>query len=160
MSDTRFKAYKTFDIQEMHVTLDIRRKWFSARTTIGELYVNNKFFCYTLEDTIRAEGIKVNAETGIPAGNYLCELSFSTRFQRILPMIYTEPNKYELKNGGISFSGIRFHGGNNISNTEGCVLVAYKKIDANTIQGTAEKDLVKLLGDYTSITVNVTNEQI
>lgn len=159
---TVHKTWNKFKIHtvDMHAEIDIFRKWFSTRSTIGELYINDKFFCYTLEDTIRAEGIKVHGETGIPEGTYKCELSMSSRFKRVMPMVYTESNKYELINKGISFKGIRLHGGNTISNTEGCILVAYKKLDANTIQGTAEHDLTKLLKGYSTITINTINKQI
>jgi len=143
----------------MLTQLKVIRKWFSARTTIGELYIDGKFFCYTLEDTVRAEGIKVPAETAIPQGIYKVKVTMSSRFKRPIPMVFTESNGYELKNGGISFKGIRLHGGNTHTNTEGCILVAYRKVDANTIQGTAEKDLVSRLKVSTEITLEVINSQ-
>jgi hypothetical protein len=143
----------------MEGKLKIIRKWISARTTIGELYINDSFFCYTLEDTVRAYGIKVPRETAIPQGIYKVNVTRSTRFKRDLPMVFTESNGYELINGGISFKGIRFHGGNTHKNTEGCILVAYNKIDSNTIQGTAERDLVKELSNFNSITLEVVNNQ-
>lgn len=143
----------------MITKLKVIRKWFSARTTLGELYIDDKFFCYTLEDTVRAEGIKVPAETAIPQGIYKVKVTMSSRFKRLMPMIFTESNGYELKNGGISFKGIRIHAGNTHSNTEGCVLVAYRKVDSNTIQGAAEKDLVLKLKNSTEITLEVINSQ-
>ena len=139
--------------------IQVVRKWFSARTTIGELYINGEFLCYTLEDTVRAEGIKVYKETAIPAGLYEVNITRSTRFKRDLPMIYTEPNGYEVKKGGISFKGIRFHGGNTHKNTEGCILVAFNKLDSNTIQGTAEKELISKLRPFDSISLEIINKQ-
>jgi len=143
----------------MEAIIDIYRNEFTARTTIGELYINGVFFCYTLEDTIRPFGIKVDSETGIPEGTYKCEISKSTRFKREMPMVFTEDNGYELINNGISFKGIRIHGGNTHKNTEGCILVAYNKVDENTIQGTAEYDLTEKLKDFNSITVNTYNKK-
>ncbi len=143
----------------MDAVIDVYRKWFTARTTIGELYINGVFFCYSLEDTIRPFGVKVNEETGIPEGTYRCKISKSTRFKREMPMLFTEDNGYELINNGISFKGIRMHGGNTHKNTEGCILVAYNKIDSTTIQGTAEYDLTEKLKSYNSITVNTYNQQ-
>lgn len=139
--------------------LKIYRKWFSARTTIGELYLNGEFFSFTLEDTVRAFGIKVPGETAIPEGEYGCKITMSSRFGRDLPMVYTEDNGYELINGGISFKGIRFHGGNTHRNTEGCILIAYNKLDENTIQGTSESDLIRKLRDYDEIELEVINQQ-
>lgn len=62
-----------------------------------------------------------------------------------MPMVYTEANGYELKAGGISFKGVRLHGGNDHTNTEGCILVAYKKVSEKKIYLTAEYDLTKKL---------------
>ena len=144
----------------MDINIVVERLWFSARTTIGKLYINGEFFCYTLEDTVRAFGIKVPGETAIPEGEYKCNITHSRRFDRDLPMIYTEDNGYELINGGISFKGIRFHGGNTHRNTEGCILVAFNKIDKNTIQGTAERDLISKLNKANTISVEVRNKPI
>jgi len=44
---------------------------------------------------------------------------------------------------GIRFTGIRCHGGNRHKDTAGCPLVAYNRINKDTIQGTAEKALTK-----------------
>lgn len=87
---------------------------FKASTyTIGELSVNNKYLCDTLEDRVRPEGEKVYGETAIPAGTYTVILSYSNRFKKTMPEILNVPN----------FSGIRIHCGNSSKDTEGCLLV-------------------------------------
>ena len=48
----------------------LKRKKFLSDRTIGELTINGKFKCYTLEDTVRPEGVKIPGETAIPAGTY------------------------------------------------------------------------------------------
>lgn len=126
--------------------LKLIRKNYTQNSTTGELFIDDEFFCYTLEDTVRAEGIKVKAHTAIPSGNYKVKVTMSSRFKREMPMIYSESNGFELKANGISFKGIRLHGGNTHANTEGCPLVAYRKLNNDTIQGTAERDLTKKLG--------------
>ena len=108
------------------VELLLIRDTFTENTTLGKLFANGTDFCHTLGDTVRAEGIKVYGHTAIPAGEYRVKLSKSSRFNRVMPMVYTEDNGYELKNGGISFKGIRMHGGNTHRNTEGCILVGEK----------------------------------
>ena len=134
------------------------RDTYTNLSTVGKLYVNGTFFCHTLEDVARAYGVKIKGETAIPQGEYLVDLSTSYRFKRIMPMIYTESNGYELKSGGISFKGIRIHGGNTHKNTDGCVLVAHNRLNYNLIQGTAEKDLVSLLSEATEqITLTIKN---
>lgn len=87
---------------------------FKASTyTIGELSVNNKYLCDTLEDRVRPTGEKVYGETAIPSGTYTVTLSYSNRFKKIMPEILNVPN----------FSGIRIHCGNSSKDTEGCLLV-------------------------------------
>lgn len=135
--------------------LKLIRESFTKDTTIGKLYINGVYFCYTLEDAVRDYGVKVNGHTAIPRGNYKVKLSMSSRFKRVMPMVYTEKNEYELINGGISFKGIRFHGGNNHINTDGCILVAKNKLNDSTIQGTMEKDLVKVLSNEKEISLEV-----
>lgn len=137
--------------------LKLIRDTFTINTTIGKLYIDDVFFCYTLEDTARDEGIKIKGHTSIPRGEYKVKLTRSSRFKRVMPMVYTESNEYELKNKGISFKGIRIHGGNTHKNTEGCILVAKNKLNDYTIQGTMEKELVKKLTGVENITLEVVN---
>ena len=84
-----------------------------SSATIGELLVNDKHFCDTLEDRVRPEGEKVHGKTAIPEGTYEVKLTYSPRFKKILPEILNVPN----------FSGIRIHTGNSSEDTEGCILV-------------------------------------
>lgn len=136
----------------------IIRKWFYDDTTVGELYINDVKFCYTLEDAVRGYGVKIDGKTAIAQGRYKCKLSMSSRFKRIMPMLYTEPNGYEVIKGGISFKGVRIHGGNTHLNTEGCVLCAYERTSDKSIYKTAESDLTKELAKYQEIEVVIINE--
>jgi hypothetical protein len=86
--------------------------------TLGSLYVNNVWECWTLEDEIREQ--KVPRKTCIPAGGYRVVLSMSNRFKRVLPEVLNVPN----------FSGVRIHPGNTIDDTEGCLLVGQGRGDA------------------------------
>jgi len=131
----------------MHAQLQIIRESFSDKTTLGKLYIQGKFFCYTLEDIVRPYGEKVHGETAIPNGVYQVNVTRSGRFKRDMPILFNQPNGYELRNNGISFSGIRMHGGNTHKDTHGCPLVAYNKISENMIQGTAEKELTAKIKD-------------
>ena len=95
----------------MYITVN---RIFKASTyTIGELSVNNKYLCDTLEDRVRPTGEKVYGETAIPSGTYTVTLSYSNRFKKTMPEILNVPN----------FSGIRIHCGNSSKDTEGCLLV-------------------------------------
>ena len=83
-------------------------------TTLGELFINNQFFCYTLEDKIR--DVKIKHETCIPAGTYEVIMNYSDRFKRPLPLLLNVPN----------FVGIRIHAGNSKLDTSGCLLLGSK----------------------------------
>ena len=134
----------------------IQREIFTARTTIGDVFLGGKNFCYSLEDTVRAKGIKVPGETAIPAGIYKWHITYSSRFKRDMISIYTESNGYQLIAEGISFKGLRIHGGNDHEDTEGCPLFAFIKVSDVKIYKTAEKDLLKWarsVGGKGSITI-------
>ena len=45
--------------------IEVIRHTFTERSTIGSLYLNGKFECYTLEDVVRV-GEKVPGATAIP----------------------------------------------------------------------------------------------
>jgi len=103
--------------------LKLIRETFTEKSTIGSLYVNGIFFCYTLEDKDRrleSGGVKEYAKTAIQRGKYKVVLSFSNRFKKYLPELINVPQ----------FAGIRIHAGNTADHSEGCILVgATKTID-------------------------------
>lgn len=92
--------------------IEIKRNKSIAGTTIGRLYIDGKFECYTLEDQVRPAGEKVYGKTAIPAGTYKVIINRSNRFKRNLPLLLNVPN----------FEGVRIHPGNSKENTEGCIL--------------------------------------
>jgi len=95
--------------------LQLIRKTFTDQSTIGELFVNGSFECFTLEDPVRP--VKIKGETAIPAGTYEIAVTFSNRFQKLLPLILKVPD----------FEGIRIHTGNTPKDTLGCILVGQGK---------------------------------
>jgi len=92
--------------------------------TLGKLFIDDVFFCYTLEDKFRhlssdmseeqIKVVKVQSQTAIPKGRYRVILSISNRFKVLLPEVLNVKG----------FAGIRIHGGNDHTNSEGCILVA------------------------------------
>jgi hypothetical protein len=91
--------------------ITIKRLHKSENSTIGELSIDGKFECYTLEDVERK--VKIKGETAIPKGTYIVGISLSNRFKKLLPILIDVPN----------FEGVRIHSGNNNHDTEGCILV-------------------------------------
>ena len=84
--------------------------------TIGQLSIDGKFFCYTIEDEVR-EGAKVHGETAIPYGSYKLGKRHSPKFSPIYghDMLWL----LDVKN----FQYVLIHPGNTDSDTEGCILV-------------------------------------
>lgn len=99
--------------------LSLVREFFGDTCTVGKLYADDVFICYTLEDKYReidgkpVSEWKVKNETAIPKGNYEVRITFSNRFQCKLPQLINVPG----------YEGVRIHTGNSSSNTEGCILV-------------------------------------
>ncbi|MCZ4693798.1 hypothetical protein DWB61_09705 [Ancylomarina euxinus] len=120
--------------------LRIIREEFTSQTTVGKMYIDGHFFGYTLEDTVRAFGIKVKGHTALPAYQYQVKLSFSPKYERMMPLIFNQSDE-SVNAMGIQFKGIRFHGGNRHSDTEGCILVAKHRVTNQIIQGSLEKEL-------------------
>lgn len=94
--------------------------------TIGKLYIDGKYFCDTLEDTVRDTNKngkfdngekKIKGKTAIPYGTYEIKWTYSPRFKKYTPQLMNVP----------SFEGIRIHSGNSSDHTEGCLLLGENK---------------------------------
>src|SRR4051794_9959221 len=97
--------------------LKLIRDPFTQNSTVGKLYADGKYLCYSLEDLRRPDGEKVHGATCIPSGVYQVQITQSARFGRRLPLLLNVPN----------FAGIRIHPGNAPNDTEGCILVGQTK---------------------------------
>jgi hypothetical protein len=132
-------------------TFPLYRKIYRGMTTIGELFTPEdlkKRFCWTLEDIVRAPGIKDKSKTAIPAGTYRMLITRSDRFKRDMVILFNKSSNMTIEADGIKFSGVRVHGGNTHNDTEGCILVAKNKINDEKIQGTMEKEFTALVKSY------------
>uniref|UniRef100_UPI0035641551 DUF5675 family protein n=1 Tax=Bacteroides fragilis TaxID=817 RepID=UPI0035641551 len=115
--------------------LTLKRKFLGDKYTIGDLFIDGKFFCNTIEDIVRElpsvcpntpKGIsctcpgKVYAETAIPAGTYKVTMKYSSKFKRVLPYLHDVPH----------FLGILIHSGNSEADSAGCLICG-----KNTVKG-------------------------
>jgi len=99
----------------------LQRELLEKTRTLGSLYIDTVFECYTLEDPVR-EGPKIPGETAIPAGRYLVTLEpaatlWSPRDKK-LPKLQGVPG----------FTDIYLHAGNTPLDTKGCILVGRTRI--------------------------------
>lgn len=117
--------------------------------TIGRLYIDDKFYTNTLEDTVREE--KIAGKTAIPEGIYKVVVNRSPKFKRDLPLLLDVPN----------FEGIRIHRGNTAKDTSGCILVGLNKVKGKVLDSTKyELELTRILKSTNEdITIEVRNFQ-
>lgn len=126
--------------------LTLKRVSLKDTYTIGRLFVDGQYFCDTLEDKVRPDGVKVYGETAIPAGTYKVVITYSNRFKRMLPLLQNVP----------MFEGIRIHPGNTAVDTHGCLLVGINTEKGKITQSkiTFEK-LFKLLEKADTIQITI-----
>jgi len=131
------------------VNLHLERIKLHPAKTIGRLFIDSIFFCYTLEDTVRAPGIKIPGKTAIPQGKYKVVVSWSTRFKKLMPLILAVPG----------FAGIRLHGGNTDADTDGCILVGFNlNVTTQIISKSASPKFTSRLIDCKEpISITITN---
>jgi hypothetical protein len=137
-----------------------------GETTLGLLYIDDEFYCYTLEDTFRE--IKVQGKTRIPAGTYNVDF-----IKQITPLTLTYRKTrdwfdyhLEIKNVP-GFTGVYIHNGGTSADTEGCLLIAHGISANNTTKMLTSsrqtfEEFYKLIGhrlrnDYT-VTITIYNE--
>lgn len=97
----------------------------TEKSTLGRFFTNGATECYTLEDVRRADGVKVQDATAIPAGTYNVIIDASVRFKRDMPHVLDVPG----------FTGIRIHSGNTDADTDGCILLGNKIENDDFISG-------------------------
>ena len=137
--------------------LELRRIAKKPTYTIGRLYINEKYFCDTIEDTDRSlnscmtleEVIakKVKGKTAIPTDTYRVKITYSPRFKKEMPLIENV----------VGFDGIRIHSGNTAEDTEGCIIVGENKVVGKVINSkeTYNKLFSILLQDKNNLRITI-----
>lgn len=114
--------------------------------SIGKLYIDNEYFCDTIEDKDRnlddsmteqaIRSKKVYAETAIPTGTYRVTLNVqSPKFKNQATYAFCKgylPRLLDVK----GFDGILIHIGNTQYNSAGCILVGQNKVVGRVINST------------------------
>lgn len=127
--------------------LTLVRDTINEDNTIGSLYANGEFVGYTLEDALRP--FKIKGKTAIPFGFYKVVLSKSTRFGRIMLELL------DIR----GFSGVRFHGGNDEFDTDGCPLLgAHRSKTSIWNCSKVNRDLIELVDDYDECFISVVQD--
>lgn len=105
------------------MTLRLVREPTANGTTLGVLFLDGRFYCFSLEDAVH-DGPKVPGSTAIPAGRYEVRITWSPKFKRLLPEVLDVPG----------FSGIRLHPGNSIADTAGCILLGIQRAGVRILE--------------------------
>ena len=106
------------------ITLTVLRYSDDGQTTIGLLYLNGRYYCYTLEDTFQPT--KIPGRTRIPAGEYMVDFNRTDtpktlKYRKEFPDWFTY--HLEIKNVP-GFQDIYIHNGGTNVDTAGCLLVS------------------------------------
>ena len=128
--------------------LSVHRRFRKPSYTVGDLYIDGKFFCNTLEDKDRGlqktddiahiKAVKVPSQTAIPIGRYNVSMDVispkygGVAFYRDLcggrvPRVMDVPG----------FEGILIHAGNTEADTAGCLLVGSNKAKGKVLESKA-----------------------
>ena len=138
--------------------LTLKRIALRSEYTIGKLYVDGKYVCDTIEDTVRdldkdgkfAKGeVKIPGKTAIPYGRYeitmkvkspkysnFSKYSWAKKYDGCLPRLLNVPH----------FDGVLIHVGNSALDSEACVLVGENKVVGKVINSV--NTFRRLMDDY------------
>ena len=141
------------------INLTLVRSYLGPSYTIGHLYIDDKYFCDTLEDVDRGLTskmstqeilkVKIKHETAIPVGMYYVDMNtISPKYSNFAKYPYAKP--YNGKMPRIlnipGYDGVLIHPGNNKNHTSGCILVGENKVKGQVINSQATwKKLMEIL---------------
>lgn len=121
--------------------------------TIGQLEIDGEFVCYTCEDVVRPDGIKIPGKTAIPAGTYPVQITWSPKFQQDMPLLVGVPN----------FSGVRIHPGNTNLDTDGCILPGMERSGDTVLRSkqaylTIFREIKEALDAHEDVVIEIINQ--
>lgn len=114
----------------------LQRSENNGNATIGRLYINQVYECFTLEDEPRE--VKVMGETRIPAGRYEIKLRTIGRLHEAYSKKFPDFHKGMLEITGIpTHTAVCIHIGNTEKDTAGCPLVGKSQKNFTLQESTA-----------------------
>ena len=147
--------------------LTLKRIEKTPQYTLGNLYIDNVYFCDVLEDTDRGlkqsdplnviKSKKIYGETAIPSGTYDVTLDIvSPKFKAKLWAKFCDGKLPRLINVP-GYEGVLIHVGNTVRDSSGCLLVGKKNgkgtISDSTVTFRALYDKLKQANENISITI-------
>lgn len=147
--------------------LQLVRKYRLPQYTIGKLYVDNRYFCDTLEDADRGltqsmseaeiSAKKVYRQTAIPTGVYKITLDVVSPKFKDRPWATFCNGKLPRLINVKGYDGVLIHVGNSSKDTLGCILVGQNKVKGKVINSSiAFQSLYKeLLKDKDNLTIEI-----
>ena len=146
--------------------LALKRIALKPTYTIGKLYIDNHYFCDTLEDKVRdlnkdgdlngvGEG-KVAGQTAIPYGTYKVTMDVqSPKFSQLASYSWCKGYLPRLLNIP-HFEGILIHSGNDATHSAGCILVGENRVRGQVLNSmNTLKRLVGILKGADDITITI-----
>jgi hypothetical protein len=152
--------------------IEVKRFADDGETTLGVLYIDGIFECFTVEDQEQT-GNKVMHETRVPNGTYNISLrnegGFSARYAKKYADMHKgmlcihNASSWKIKTDTHNFQYILIHTGNTDDHTSGCLLVN-DAVSGRTFRGSSSVDAYKdfypkvskalLAGENVTITYN------
>lgn len=144
----------------------LKRKAKKENYTIGDLYIDGKLFCNTLEDTDRnltstmskdeIAKVKVYGKTAIPTGTYVVDMntvspkfgkrSWAQPYEGKVPRLQDVPG----------YEGVLIHPGNIADDTSGCILVGRNKVKGQVVESqNTFHSLMNILKGDNDITITI-----
>jgi len=125
----------------------IQERAYFENCTVSDLYdPDGVKIGHALEDVARPVGVKIAGQTCIPEGVYDVSITMSSKYQK--EMIQLSNVGRLVERDGVSFQGVRVHGGNNVDDTEGCPLIAEHFDGDETIWASLSNQVTADIIDY------------
>lgn len=145
------------------------KRIFKGKYTVGKLYIDNKYFCDTMEppyfntkstDTVESIKKTKTGNTAIPVGKYSIDMdkvspifknrSWAKPYNGKIPRLVNVP----------AFEGVLIHVGNKASqfdgDSKGCILVGQNKVVGQVINSVQTfHNLMKQLQNQSNITLKI-----